>query len=74
MHPVFEKYFEILLGLFERDIEIMSQGWMYYTILPIIGYFVFFFFKWAVVTAPIWFPFSLVIGTLRTTSRRRKKK
>ncbi len=71
MHPIFEKYFEILLGIFENDIAIMSQPWMYYTVLPIVGYVIFFFLKWGVITAPMWLPFSIVVGAARTKTGKK---
>lgn len=74
MHPIFEKYFDILLGIFENDIAIMSQPWMYYTVLPIIGYVIFFFIKWCVITAPMWLPFTIVAGAFRVKPIQKKKK
>jgi len=65
MNPIIEKYLALLLELFMYDIEVMSQPWMYYSVLPIVGYVIFFFFKWAVLTAPIWMPFSVILGTAR---------
>ncbi len=69
MNQIIEKYLTILLNLFEQDLVIMSQTWMYYTVVPIIGYRIFFFFKWAVLTTPVWMPFSIVAGTLRTRKK-----
>jgi hypothetical protein len=65
MHPLFQKYFEILLEKFQYDMDVMSQPWMIYTIVPIIGYLVFFLIKWAVLTAPIWMPFAIVVSSAR---------
>jgi len=70
MHPIFEKYFEILLKMFEYDMAMMAQPWMYYTVVPILGYLVFFFVKWVVLTMPMWMPFTIVISA--ATARRRK--
>jgi hypothetical protein len=61
MQTAFEKYLEILLRNFENDMEQLSQPWMYYWLLiPAIGYLIFFFLKWTILTAPIWIPFSIV--------------
>ncbi len=74
MHPIIEKYLTILLNMFEYDMEVMSKPWMIYTIIPIVGYAIFFFFKWAVLTTPIWMPFSIIIGATRARSSRKKDK
>ncbi len=65
MHPIIERYLSILLALFEKDIAIMSQPWMYYFVVPILAYVIFFFIKWAVLTAPVWTPFALVFSPFR---------
>jgi len=73
MHPIFEKYFEILLGMFRYDVEIMSKPWMIYTIVPIVGYLVFFFIKWSVLTTPLWMPFAIVAGMFRAKGKKGEK-
>jgi hypothetical protein len=73
MHPIFEKYFEILLSMFQYDMDAMSKPWMYYTIVPIIGYFIFFLFKWAALTAPAWMPFAIVAGMFRAKGKKGEK-
>jgi hypothetical protein len=60
--------------MFEYDMEIMSKPWMIYTIIPIVGYFIFFLFKWAVLTTPIWMPFTLIIGANRAVKKKEKEK
>ncbi len=74
MHPVFEKYFTILLEMFQYDMEIMNRPWMIYTIVPIIGYLVFFLIKWAVLTTPFWMPFAIIVGAARTPKKENKEK
>jgi hypothetical protein len=73
MHPIFEKYFDLLMQMFQYDISVMSQPWMYYFVVPIIGYLVFFFIKWAVLTAPFWLPFSIIIGAAKARPNLKKK-
>jgi hypothetical protein len=73
MHPVFEKYFTILLNMFEYDMEVMSKPWMIYTIIPIVGYFIFFLFKWAALTTPFWMPFALIIGAHKAGKKKDKE-
>lgn len=58
---IIELYFTILLQQFQWDIEVMSQGWMYYWMLiPIVCYLPFFFMKWMVLFTPLIIPVSLV--------------
>lgn len=73
MHPIFEKYFEILLEIFQNDLAIMSKPWMIYTVIPIIGYVIFFFIKWIVLTAPMWLPFSIIVGAAKTNTTKKNK-
>lgn len=74
MHPIFEKYLTILLNVFTYDVEVMSQPWMYYFVLPIIGYLIFFIIKWIALTAPVWIPFSIIVGAAKPGSRKNKEK
>lgn len=60
---IFNEYLSMLLQLFKYDVEALSQPWMYYWLLvPAIAYTVFFFAKWAVLTAPIWLPLMLIVS------------
>jgi len=62
MDSPFSKYLDLLWRMFEADINQLSQPWMYYWLLvPAIGYLVFFFIKWAVLTTPIWLPLSIIV-------------
>jgi len=71
MNPYIEKYLELLWNMFEYDINQLSQPWMYYWLLmPAIGYLVFFFVKWAVLTTPFWLPVSIIV---RSFGNGRKK-
>jgi hypothetical protein len=66
---------EILFRNFEYDLEKLSQPWMYYWLLiPAIGYLVFFFGKWAVLTAPIWIPFSIAGKSFAEISKKIRRK
>lgn len=59
---ILEKYLEFIWNSFEYDMEVMSQGWMYYwCLVPIIVYTVFFLFKWIIIFAPITIPLRAVI-------------
>ncbi len=65
MNPYIEKYLELLWRMFEYDIAQLSQPWMYYwALIPAIGYLVFFFAKWTVLTTPVWLPLAIIFRSL----------
>lgn len=54
-------YVNMLWSQFQFDISVFSQVWLYAWILvPALFYLMFFFLKWAVLTAPLWIPFAMV--------------
>lgn len=60
---ILHQYLELLWQMFQYDIQVFSQPWIYYTLLiPATFYFVFFMLKWTVLTTPIWLPLSLIAG------------
>ncbi len=62
---IFEKYINLLWQCFEYDVDVFSKWWMYaILVIPAIAYFVFFLFKWFVLTAPIWIPLNIGIKGL----------
>jgi len=68
---IIQKYLEFLWNSFQFDMHVFSQGWMYYYLLiPAIGYLVFFFLKWIVLTAPVWLPPFIIIRTANLPSPR----
>jgi hypothetical protein len=56
------RLFELLISLYEYDIEMMSQPWMYWAIFPAIFYSIFMLIKWFVLTSPLWIPFVCVFS------------
>lgn len=64
MEKIITEYFQILLDCFKYDVNILStQMWMYYLIcIPAFFYLVFFMIKWALLTAPMWLPVSLLFS------------
>lgn len=59
MSDVLAAYLKLLLRMFEYDVAVMSQPWMYWCLLiPICFYLVFFVIKWLVLTAP----FTIIVG------------
>jgi hypothetical protein len=66
MNPIFQQYFDLLWRMFEYDINVFSHPWLYYlALIPAIGYLVFFFMKWTVLTTPLWLPVFLAFQSFR---------
>ena len=54
---------DVLLKLWEYDIEVMSNMWMYIPLLiPAIGYIIFMLIKWYVLLIPVWLPLYIIFG------------
>lgn len=71
MQEILTQYLEFLWGAFQYDMDIFSQGWLYYWVLvPAAGYLCFFFIKWVVITAPIWLPFVITLRALRNVFKK----
>lgn len=52
-----QRILDIYARMFEFDIEVLSQPWMYWTLLiPATLYSLFMLAKWYVITAPLWLP------------------
>jgi len=65
MQQVLTKYLETLYQLFEYDIDVFSQVWIYaWVLIPAVFYLMFFMAKWAVLTAPIWLPLRIIFEGL----------
>lgn len=61
MSELMTEVLQVLVDLWKYDIAVMSNHWMYWPLMiPIIGYAVFFLFKWWLITAPIWLPARLL--------------
>lgn len=74
MNTSIDKYLELLWNQFQYDIEIFSQPWMYYwALIPAIGYLIFFFFKWTVLTTPVWLPPGIVAQMFRGSRKKRNR-
>jgi hypothetical protein len=56
-------YLDFLWASFMYDMGVFSQSWMYYPLMIPAGvYFIFFMFKWTVLTAPVTVPVFGVFG------------
>lgn len=62
MKELLLNYLTLLYGLFQYDISVFSHKWLIITVVPAAFYLVFFFIKWAVLTAPIWMPLSIIVS------------
>lgn len=60
------EYLGFVWSAFQFDMNAFSQWWMYALMLiPACAYFVFFLFKWFVITLPIWLPIVMILGAVR---------
>jgi hypothetical protein len=67
LQEIFSNYLQLLWDSFQYDIDVFSQIWIYaWLLIPAVFYFIFFIIKWIVLTAPIWVPFRMVFGGLRS--------
>lgn len=58
MDPIVNKLSELWM----YDVSVFSQGWIYWWFLiPFIFYFVFFVFKWTILTLPVWLPCVIIL-------------
>jgi hypothetical protein len=68
---VFENYLNLLWSMFQSDIDVFSRPWLYYWLLiPAVGYFIFFFIKWTVLTTPVWLPIALALSPFRCRGKK----
>lgn len=56
MNESIAAYLAFLWEQFQYDWSWMSNPWVLYTIIPVILYSIFFFFKWIIILAPITVP------------------
>lgn len=70
MHQIINTYFHSLLHMWQYDMEVFSQPWLYWYMVPALGYLLFYFIKWAVVTVPLWLPVTIVIGSLKSVFKK----
>lgn len=62
---LFNAYLGFLWETFNYDLEVFSQGWIYYLLLiPAMGYFMFFILKWTILLIPLYMPLTMILRTL----------
>lgn len=54
------EYLSFLWEQLQYDWSWMSNPWMFYTVIPVLLYFLFFILKWTVLLAPITIPIVLL--------------
>ena len=75
---ILEKYLNFLWEMFMYDMDVFSKGWIYaWVLIPAIGYFIFFWIKWIVLTIPVWMPLRMILsgvgGIIKSTVNKIKK-
>ena len=76
-------YVNFLWQAFQFDVAVFSHWWMYaFLCVPVTGYLIFFCLKWFVITLPIWYvpskilgasPFGLITKEVKKQVEKRKK-
>jgi len=80
LYEILTAYINLLWNQFQYDVSVLSQPWMYWLLcIPAIAYAIFFIFKWALLTMPIWLPFKNVISgmiqiVVTSLSKKEEKK
>lgn len=75
MQEIINQYLQLLLSMFQYDVKVFSQVWIYaWVLVPAFVYFIFFIFKWVVLTAPIWVPFRMIFDGLKSLFKAEKTK
>ena len=63
---ILNSYLTFLWGAFQFDITVFSNPWLYIPMLiPATCYVTFFIVKWAILTAPIWIPFTIILSPFK---------
>lgn len=70
---VVTSYLSFLWTQFQYDWSIMSNPWIFWTIVPEVVYCAFFFLKWMVMLAPVTVPLLVLRGNLGAINFRNIK-
>ena len=55
LEQLFHSILKVYWDLFQYDLSVFSQGWIYYWLLiPVTFYTIFFISKWVIILFPIW--------------------
>ncbi len=70
---LYQAYLKMVWELFQYDVGVFSQTWIYYWVLvPAVFYGIFFVIKWTLLTLPIWIIPVMILKRLPTTIKIRK--
>lgn len=70
--PYIIRYIEFCTNAFKYDMDVFSQGWIYYWMLvPAICYFIFFIMKWIIITLPFWLPFRIIFDSFNKLGKNK---
>lgn len=59
-----------LVDLYQFDLNVFTNKWMYIPLLiPIMFYCAFFLLKWSFLTAPIWIPFVIIASSIISSNK-----
>lgn len=59
MHAL-TRYLDLLVSQMEADAAVLSTGWVYWTVVPFVLYFVYCLLKWWILLAPITVPLTIL--------------
>lgn len=69
-----KEYINFLWSIYKQDMTNLSQWWMWaFLAIPGIGYLIFFFIRWCLITTPLWLPFFLALSGIKCFSRSNGK-
>jgi hypothetical protein len=65
---------ETLSVLWQFDIWVFSQWWLYAPLfIPFFFYMMFFMLKWVILTLPVWMPVCIVLGAAQNKNKEKTK-
>jgi hypothetical protein len=74
INEIITAYINFLWKVFQFDMDMYTKWWMWVFIaVPAVLYTVFFFAKWAVMTAPVWLPVFLALTGFKNVIKGGKK-
>lgn len=57
---IFEEYINLIWAYWLQDLEALSMWWMWAFVLPALGYILFMWIKWVILTMPLWIPIKVI--------------
>lgn len=70
MEIAFSQLITWVISTFMWDMAVFSNVWLWIPLcIPAFFFLIFFLFKWAIITAPIWIPFHLIFFGFREKNK-----